>query len=106
MVKRGRLSDDKAKIAMDRIDILFNLAEKEFEKQPERSRRYVELARKIGMKCNLRLTVEQKRKFCKNCNQLLIPKESCEIKIDRSKKLMERKCLNCGSIYRIPHAKI
>jgi ribonuclease P protein subunit RPR2 len=104
--RRARsLSPEKVKIAKERMDILFNLAEKELKKNPERSRRYVELARKIGMRCNVRLTREQKRKFCKKCNQLLISKKSCEIKVDPQKKFMEIKCLNCGSVYRKPYAK-
>ena len=37
-------------IAKERMDILFSLAEKEFIEYPERSHRYVELARKISKK--------------------------------------------------------
>src|SRR3989344_6871961 len=40
--------DWQQKIAEERIKILFDLAKKEFEKNPQRSRRYVELARNIG----------------------------------------------------------
>ena len=107
-MKRRRtrsLSPEKARIAKERIDILFNLAEKELKKNPERSRRYVELARKIGMRCNVRLTKEQKIKFCKKCNQLLTTKKTAKTKVNPQKKLMEIKCLNCGSVYRKPYVK-
>ena len=104
--KTRSLPPEKVKIAKERINILFNLAEKEFKKHPERSRRYVELARKMGMRCNIRLTKGQKRKFCKKCNQILIPKKTAEIKIGPNKKLVEIKCLVCGSVYRHPYAKI
>ena len=103
---RKKLSIGQTKIARERIEILLDLAEKEFKNHPERSRRYVELARKIGMRCNVRLTTGQKGKFCKKCNQLLIPKKTCEIKTDPNKKFMEIKCLNCGSVYRRPYVKI
>ena len=43
------------RIAGERIDILLGLAGKEAKKHPERARRYVELARKIGMRYNVRL---------------------------------------------------
>lgn len=99
------LSPEKVKIAKERIDILFNLAEKELKKNPERSRRYVELARKMGMRCNIRLTKEQKRKFCKKCNQLLTTKKTAKIKVGPQEKFMEIKCLSCGSVYRKPYAK-
>ena len=99
------LSPERVKIAEERIEILFDLAEKEFKNHPERSRRYVELARKIGMRCNVRLKTGQKRRFCKKCNQLFIPKKTCEIEVGPRKKMMEMKCLNCGSVYRKPYVK-
>ncbi|MEM5766346.1 MAG: ribonuclease P protein component 4 [Candidatus Aenigmatarchaeota archaeon] len=86
------------KIAKERIEILFNLAEKELKKHPERSRRYVELARKIGLRYNIRLQRELKRKFCKNCNTLLIPGLTCSIRIQN--KMITIKCKNCNKIYR------
>ncbi len=88
------------KIARERIAILFDLAEKEFRKHPERAQRYIELARKIGMRYNVRLTKEQKRKFCKNCNSLLIPGLTSTIRIDRKRGLIIIKCLKCNKIYR------
>ncbi len=107
MKRRGirSLSPEKVKIAKERIEILLNLAEKELKKNPERSRRYVELARKIGMKCNVRLTKEQKRKFCKKCNQLLTTKKTAKIRIGPQKKIMKIKCLNCGDVYKKPYVK-
>ena len=106
-MKRRRtrsLSPEKVKIAKERIDILFNLAEKELKKHPKRSRRYVELARKIVKRCNVRLTTGQKKKFCKKCNQLLKPKTS-EIKIDSNKKFIKIRCMNCGNVSRQPYIK-
>ena len=102
-IRRTRgLSPERVKIVKERIGILFDLAEKEVKKNPERSRRYVELARKIGKRCNVRLTTEQKRKFCKKCNQLLIPKKTAQIKTDSQKKFKKIKCMNCGNVSRRP----
>ena len=106
MRRRTRsLSPEKVKIAKERIEILFNLAEKELKKNPQRSRRYVELARKIGTRCNVRLTTGQKSKFCKKCNQLLISKKTSKIKIEPNEKFIEIKCMNCGSVNRQPYVK-
>ncbi|MDI6806784.1 MAG: ribonuclease P protein component 4 [Candidatus Aenigmarchaeota archaeon] len=88
------------KIAKERIVILFDLAEKEFEKHPERSKRYVELARKIGLRCNVRFPQQLKRKFCKSCNSLLIPGKSSSVRISR--KALIVKCLGCNKVYRYP----
>jgi ribonuclease P protein subunit RPR2 len=91
------------KIAKERIEILLNLAKVEFENYPERSKKYVELAKKIGKRYNVRFTKEQKRSFCKKCNQLLIPNKTSEIETDSRKKLIIIKCTNCGNIYRDPY---
>lgn len=87
-------------IAKERIQILFREAEKEFKEHPERSRRYVELARKIGLRYNVRLPKELKRKFCKNCNSLLIPSVTSTVRLD---KAIIIKCLECNRIYRYPY---
>jgi len=93
------------KIAKERISILFEAAKRAFRKQPERSKRYIELLRKIGLRYNLRLPKQIKRNFCKNCNQLLIPSVTSTIKIDKYTKVVIIKCLNCGKIYRYPYKR-
>jgi ribonuclease P protein subunit RPR2 len=90
-------------IAKERIEILFRLAEKEFKKYPERSRRYIQLARKIGLRYNVRLPKEVKRKFCKNCNSLLIPGTTEQVRIDSKTKTVARKCLKCNKVFRYPY---
>jgi len=104
-----RVRNEKPKyrvdIAKERIDRLLELAKEEFNKNPGRSRDYIKLARKIGMRYNVRLKKEQKQSFCKKCNQLLIPKKTSIVEIDSKKKSKIIKCLNCGNIYRYPHNK-
>lgn len=98
-MKRGRKPHWQIKIAKERIDILFGLAEKELRRNPERSRRYVELARKIGLKYNVRLR-KLKRKFCKNCNTLLKPGLTSDVFLDTKDKSVVVICKNCEKIYR------
>jgi ribonuclease P protein subunit RPR2 len=95
---KARKPEWQQRIARERIQILFELAEKELRKHPERSRRYVELARKIGLRYNIRLPKELKRKFCKNCNTLLKPGLTCSVRIQN--KMISIKCMNCNKIYR------
>ncbi|MFA5382959.1 MAG: ribonuclease P [Candidatus Micrarchaeia archaeon] len=71
---------EKQKIAQERIEILFKLAQEEFDKHPERSKRYLELVDKIRTKVNLRLTKEQKNKYCKKCHTLWVKGKTLEIK--------------------------
>jgi len=101
--KRSKKAEWQLEIARERIDILFGLAQKEMEGHPDRSRRYVELARKIGLRYNIRLVPERKRSFCKSCNALLLyigkNAEELELKISNIKSI---KCLKCGKIKKIP----
>jgi len=98
MRTRAKKPDWQQRIARERIQILLDLAERELRKHPERSRRYVELARKISLRYNVRLPRELKKKFCKNCNTLLKPGLTSSIRIQ--KKLLSIKCKNCNKIYR------
>ncbi|TAL47240.1 ribonuclease P [archaeon] len=95
--------DWQKKIAQERIDILFDLAKKELRKHPERSKRYVQLARKIGLRYNIRFSKEEKRKFCKSCNTLLVPGYTSEVRLDKKTHAMSIKCLECNTIYRYPY---
>jgi len=104
-MKRGKKPAWQQKIAKERIQILFRLAKKEFKAHPERSRRYIELARKIGLRYNIRFSKQLKRRFCKKCNTLLKPGTSSQTRIKSKKKIVEVKCLKCGKIYRYPYVK-
>lgn len=98
--RRKKKPEWQTNIARERIDILFKQAEREFRKHPDRSRRYVELARKIGTRYNIRLTANRKRMFCKACNTLLKPGVTSQVRLDARKKTKVIKCLKCNKIYR------
>lgn len=101
MRRKSKKPEWQLKIAEERIEILFGLAREELEKHPERSRRYVESARKIGTRYNIRFPKELKRSFCKKCNTLLTTKTSEEIE-SHLPNLRLIKCLNCEEIKKCP----
>jgi ribonuclease P protein subunit RPR2 len=105
MASRTKKPTWQIKIARERIQILFDLAEKEFKKHPERSRRYVELARKIGLRYNIRLPKELKKKFCKNCNSLLVPGVSSSVRLKKKERLVRVKCLKCNKVYKYSYRR-
>ena len=82
------------KIAEERIYRLFELAGNESEKHPERSKRYVQLARLIGTKNRAKIPKELKKKFCKKCGAFLSEGKNAEIKKEGS--LLSVKCKECG----------
>ena len=104
-MKRGKKPLQQIKIAKERIGILFKQAEKEFKAHPERSKRYVKLARKISLRYNVRLSKQLKRKFCKNCNSLLIPGRTSQTRIKSKEKIITVRCLKCNKVYRYPYKK-
>jgi ribonuclease P protein subunit RPR2 len=93
----------QVRIANDRINILFSLAKKMYRKYPDRSKRYVQLARKIGLRYNIRLRKKQKKLFCKKCNSFLVYGYSASVRLDSKNKTLIIKCLNCKNIYRSPY---
>jgi ribonuclease P protein subunit RPR2 len=100
MRQRSTKPEWQQKIAKERIEILFDLAEKNLGKNLQRSQRYVELARKIGMRYNVRFPKEMKRKFCKNCNTLL---KGTKAQVRTEGKSLIIKCQVCNTIYKYPY---
>nr|WP_321497192.1 ribonuclease P protein component 4 [uncultured Methanolobus sp.] len=90
-------------IAQERIEYLFGLARSEFSASSEMSKRYVALARKIGMRHRVSISSELKRTFCKNCGSLLVPGNNSRVRLKDDTIIIT--CLDCGSIKRYPFDK-
>ncbi len=102
-MRRGRRPKWMLKIAEERINILFNRAEEEFTKHPERSDRYVEMARNIAKRYNMKMPAKWGKRFCRNCHHFLKPGLNCQIRLSNSSVVI--KCLECGNINKIPYIK-
>lgn len=90
----------RREIALERIHRLFELAEQEFELHPGRSRRYVELARKLGTRNKAVIPAELKKKFCKKCGAFLMKGKNAEWKDCGA--TIEIKCAECGFCFKKP----
>ncbi len=101
----GRKPGWQRDIAGERILILFGLAGREFKKHPERSKRYVQIARKIGMRYNVKIPADLKACFCKNCNSYLRPGVNCRARTNPAQKAVVIRCLGCGKIARHPYRR-
>ncbi len=95
----------KNKIAKERIGILFREAKNIFKESPELAKRYVFIARKIAMKCNIKLSSEQKRQICKKCGEFLVPGENCKVRTNSKTKCIEYSCDKCGKVNRYGYSK-
>ncbi len=90
-------------IARERIEILFRLAREAFPENRELSRRYIALAKQIGMRSRTHIPKELKLFVCKGCGSLLVPPENCRVRvISRGGSRVVLTCLDCGRIKRFP----
>jgi len=92
--------ESQIKIAKERIRILFKEAESVARKRPDLAKRYVKLAKKIGMRYNVRLG-ELKKKFCKNCYSFFITGVTCSRRLRKGKITI--KCFSCNKTIRYPY---
>ena len=85
------------RVVKERVDLLFKLAEENIKKHPERSKRYISLARKLSTRYNFRLNKKIKNSFCKKCDSLFIPGHNVMVKLNSRKGIIEYHC-KCGEI--------
>ena len=90
--------EGKGDIALERIYRLLELAKEEAKTNSERSRAYVELARKVSSRNRVRIPRKLKHSFCKKCNSLLLPRNS---KSRVKGNWLNVTCLKCGELKKI-----
>ncbi|MFX1485966.1 MAG: ribonuclease P protein component 4 [Promethearchaeota archaeon] len=96
MSRRGRSNRRIRKIAEERMKILLRKAERAVENR-KRVQRYVEIARRIGRKCKVRMPSEWRRRICRGCNSFLQPGVSCRVRLrQRREAHVVVTCLICG----------
>jgi ribonuclease P protein subunit RPR2 len=91
------------RIARDRIDQLLALArERAMVRDEKYSRRYVQMALRLGTRYNVRLPVEVKRWLCKGCWSYLVPGLNARV---RTGGRVVVTCLACGRVVRLQRSR-
>lgn len=89
------------RVARERIDDLFGLAESEARRGgsalPDR---YVELARRVGMRYNVRLRREFRDLYCRRCSAYWVEGRTVRTRLRRGRRV--ETCLKCGHARRVP----
>lgn len=99
-----RRKKEERKIATERINVLFSLAEKYAQQgNMQRANRYAQLAWKIGTRYNVRIPGYLKRRYCRRCHTFLRPGVNCRVRLTGDRITMA--CENCGRQYRYPFVK-
>ncbi|MGD0028369.1 MAG: ribonuclease P [Candidatus Bathyarchaeia archaeon] len=94
------------RIARQRIQILFRLANETFGEDPSLAQRYVYLARRIAMAARIRLPTKYRRQVCRHCKSFILPGINCRVRIRQEREPhIVVTCLNCGKKMRIPLRK-
>jgi ribonuclease P protein subunit RPR2 len=83
------------RIARRRVSDLFALAERESAGgHPELADRYVALARRIGMRYNVRLLGEYRDLYCRSCSTYWVEGRTVRTRLRSGHRV--RTCLRCG----------
>ena len=86
------------RIAIERMYRLMELAEKEWEKNPLRTRRYIQLIRGFSTRFRTKIPSEIKNKFCKHCGNLWKEGENMTVRVKG--KTMNMNCKIYGRLTR------
>lgn len=90
-----------AEIAAERIERLAELAEAAIvDDEPERSREYVRLARRLAERHRLSLPKTFARSVCDRCDVYQRPGQNVRIRVQRGRVI--RRC-DCGATARYPY---
>ena len=100
--RKGRRTGLMVRIAAERISELFALAEREASgDSPELADRYVRLARRIGMRYNVRLPPECSEVYCRGCSRFWVEGRTVRTRLRSGRRV--RTCLACGRERRVPY---
>lgn len=90
-------------VAHERMGILLKEAERAVRAgRSDRARRYVDLARKIGMRHNVPLERSWKRWVCAGCGTYLVPGRNATVRVRTGRTVVT--CKDCGAVKRTGHA--
>ncbi len=95
MAQRSRSKPlQQVKLAKERIAILFEMAEGKVKSDPKLASRYAELARKIGMRYNVRIPPHLRKRICKACKSYMHPGITASQKTEKGWLIIT--CKACG----------
>jgi len=88
-------------IARGRMVYLFELSKREAARHNMRyAARYVEIARKLGMRHRISIPKRYRHLFCRKCGAFLQPGFNTRVRVQNRKVI--RCCQECGAIRRVP----
>ncbi|MFH0885511.1 MAG: ribonuclease P [Candidatus Diapherotrites archaeon] len=83
------------KLATERIDYLLGLAEQEFERHPERSKRYAQICRKLQQRSRAKMPRKLKESVCKKCGAYWKKGKNVQVELEGTFKVFT--CGECDA---------
>jgi ribonuclease P protein subunit RPR2 len=103
LAKRRISNREMRDIAENRMSVLLSMARTEgMSGNMERSKRYFQLARAVGMRTNTALP--EGTLYCRKCSSLLFPGRNCRVRLRQGKIIYH--CLDCDEIRRRPYDRV
>jgi ribonuclease P protein subunit RPR2 len=99
-VRRRKEAQKGRELSRERMERLFRLAAEAHDHHPERSDRYVQIARKISTRMRVRMPRHLKNLFCRHCGGYL-PASGKRIRLREG--MLIATCLRCGKQTRRPY---
>jgi ribonuclease P protein subunit RPR2 len=97
MNHKARDREKQGNIALERIERLMSLADKEAASgNLGQADKLIQLARKINTKTKTKIPKELKQRYCKHCYCYLMPGRTSKTRINSKQKRVEVSCLKCG----------
>ncbi len=101
---RGRRSKEMETIARERMEILFEEAHKAVRAgKRERAKRYVVMARRLGMRYNVSVPGRFRRWVCAGCGTFMVPGVNAKLRL-RPRRFVVT-CGDCGQVRRSGRTK-
>ncbi len=91
------------KIAKQRIDTLYRIAQETVHTDSERAKRYIQLMRRIAQRTRTHLPLEVRRGICRKCDTVLIQGFNSHTRLKQKREPhIAVTCQNCGNVTRLP----
>jgi ribonuclease P protein subunit Rpp21 (EC 3.1.26.5) len=88
-------------VAAERIETLFDLAAAAVTAgRPDRSRRYLRLAKRISERTRTPIPAHRKRQMCAGCDLRLIAGRTAQVRVRPGRVVI--RCGACGHLHRYP----
>ncbi|NPA86231.1 MAG: ribonuclease P [bacterium] len=92
------------KVALERIEQLFEQARKAAKENPALMERYVQLIKQLRKKYHPFVPRKIKMFICKHCNAILIPGVTARVRLRTNRfPHLAITCLRCGTVKRMPY---